>query len=124
MNIVVNCPGKSPADTVQTNTVVDKLWTQVIAGLVLSLVLLMVIVPLLRYPYNPTKEVDTLGPLQIAWILHHQQENFDEFAEVYPPSISNLRAAGAIEIDFRPHRSTASSIMKDNSSISSCEKLP
>lgn len=72
-------------------------------GLAASLVLLTTAAPFFLSPLRTPSKVDTLGILQVLWLLRE-----DAVANVVDPTTENLRAAGMVGYDFREDRLASS----------------
>lgn len=68
-------------------------------GLVISLILLVIAIRITREPHGGNhKTIDTIGVLEIIWLIRHRPELQSLLSQVDEPSVDKLRAAGMVDL--------------------------
>lgn len=79
-------------------------------GLVASLALLALAVPLIRNPSGEDSRVTTGGMLQVIWLLRTHPEIQKIVCAVEDPSDKNLRTAGMVEVRLADTRAASGEV--------------
>lgn len=71
---------------------------QIAVGLATSFIILTLIVPFLRVPYQADDVLDGLGFLQIVWLATQHKDITDDVGDITHPTAMRLRESGAVEV--------------------------
>jgi hypothetical protein len=69
-----------------------------VIGLAVSIVLLGLITPLLLISYDPNERLDTIGLLQVVWIMARHKPLTEEIGETSKPDTDVLRQKGMVTV--------------------------